>query len=85
VIGCDGSLVLSGTWTVRVETSWLAAEAVGLLRRLLAGETTVESRCYSPVLVDDHNEPIELTSPGATQIRTRGDKKRTLDNSGGMQ
>lgn len=60
VIGCDNNLVLSGTWSIQVDTAVLAAEAVGLLRRLLGGETRVETQMYKPSLVNDRGEPVEM-------------------------
>ena len=58
VIGCDANCVLSGMWSVRIDTSVLAKEVLGLLCRLLDGETHVESRSYVPTLVDDQGLPV---------------------------
>lgn len=76
VIGCDGNFVLPGMWTIRVDTAWLAAEAVGLLQRLLAGETQVEPRLYQPVLVDGCGEEIVAAAPMRVSKRARAGARR---------
>jgi len=64
VIGCDNNFVLPGMWTVTLDTAVLAKEAIGLLRRLLGGETQVEPRLYVPRLVNDRGAVIEMPSAG---------------------
>ena len=76
VIGCDGDLVLPGTWTIRVDTAWLATEAVGLLQRLLAGEIDMEPRRYHPVLVDSNHAAIEIPPSAAARRRLPGGARR---------
>jgi LacI family transcriptional regulator len=66
VVGCDANCMLRGMWSLKLDTAWLAAEAVRLLQRLLDGETEVAPVVYRPVLVDDAGREVaERPTPDA--------------------
>ena len=60
IIGCDANQMLPGTWSVKIDTALLAQEAVGLLQRMLGGESDVETRVHQPVLVDSDGRSVDL-------------------------
>ncbi len=70
VIGCDANCMLRGTWSLRLDTAWLAAEGVRLLQRLLDGETRVPTSVYHPVLVDDQNRIVNRKTPVGSTVST---------------
>lgn len=63
VVGCDANCLLRGMWSVKLDTEWLAGEAVRLLQRLLDGEARVETAVYDPVLVDDEGRVFGEAGP----------------------
>ena len=60
IVGCDANHILPGMWSVKIDTAALAQEAVGLLQRLLAGESEIEPHVHQPVLVDSDGRPVDL-------------------------
>lgn len=58
VVGCDANCLIRGIWSLKLDTEWLATEAVSLLQRLMAGEKKIEASIYHPVLVDDQGVPV---------------------------
>jgi DNA-binding LacI/PurR family transcriptional regulator len=44
VVGCDGTLVLDGAWTIRTDIPRLASEAASMLMSLVTGGTNIISR-----------------------------------------
>ena len=71
IVGSDANCLLRGMWSVKLDTDWLAAEAVGLLQRLLGGERKVEDAMHHPLLVDDQGQAwrIHLEPPSAIALR----------------
>jgi DNA-binding LacI/PurR family transcriptional regulator len=53
IVGCDANCVLAGAWSIKLDTAYLASQAVGLLLRLLDGATSVDRPVYVPKVVDD--------------------------------
>jgi len=51
VVGCDDTLRLSGTWSIRVDFDELAAHATELLQQLLDGGTGALERVHVPQLL----------------------------------
>lgn len=51
IVGCDDTLRLEGTWSVRVDFDELAAHAVDLLEQLLSDRQESPERIHVPVLV----------------------------------
>ena len=56
--GCDGNLMLSGTFSIKIDTAVIAGESVGLLLSLLNGEKRNDPVIYSPVAVDSAGLPV---------------------------
>lgn len=50
VVGCDGTTVLDGMWTLRVSCREIAQRAVALLKRRLAGEMTAVQEMVRPII-----------------------------------
>lgn len=59
VVGCDANFLVPGLWSIKIETDVLARDAVGLLCRLLDGQSRIEPCVYRPVIVDDQRMLIE--------------------------
>lgn len=58
VVGCDANCLIRGIWSLKIDTEWLAAEAVRLLQLLMTGEKKIKTSVYLPILVDDQGVPI---------------------------
>ena len=58
IVGSDANHTLPGTWSIKVDTGYMAMEAVGLLLRMLGGEKRPEPIIYLPTLVNAAGRPV---------------------------
>ena len=58
VVGCDANCMLKGMWSVKLDTRYMAKEAVTILTHLLEGRSLTENPTYIPELVDESGQVI---------------------------
>lgn len=75
VIGCDYNLPMPGMWSIAVDTTSLARQAVDMLQVLLSGETHVAPQLVTARLVNANGE--EIATPPATTRRSVRNQQKT--------
>ena len=60
VVGCDANCTLRGMWSVKLDTKYMAKEAVTILKHLLDGEVVSENPKYIPELIDEFGNTIPM-------------------------
>ena len=58
VVGCDATCKLKGMWSVKLDTTEIAALATATHKKLRDGEAVPESPVYVPELLDESNKII---------------------------
>lgn len=58
VVGCDANCKLSGMWSVKLDTNYMAMEAVSILKKLIDGDVISVNPVYVPALIDEFDNVI---------------------------
>ncbi|NLB69845.1 MAG: LacI family transcriptional regulator, partial [Lentisphaerae bacterium] len=60
VVGCDANCIIAGMWTIKLDSEYMAEEAVSLLIKLINGETPENNPVYVPTLIDESGNEIPV-------------------------
>jgi DNA-binding LacI/PurR family transcriptional regulator len=60
VVGCDANCIIAGMWTIKLDSDYMAEEAVSLLIKLINGETPEGNPVYVPTLIDESGNVIPV-------------------------
>lgn len=60
VVGCDANCKLKGMWSVKLDTNYMAFEAVSILKALIDGDMVSQNPVYVPTLIDEFDNVIPM-------------------------